>query len=138
MIGFGDGSHFVAHLGMSCCNHCANTTRQQLYADYSSTALLGMADFTYAGIKVICPVCHHGSGYRFAPLNSRFDKVFGGGNAKRKRAEVIASLKALASEADIPSTRSYYHGLSWLDKRRYRGMLEQLELNDLMVLIQHG
>lgn len=100
--------------------------------------VLGITEHTYAAVSVICPICHHGSSKQFTPFNSRMGKLFGGAAAKKSQAEAAELLTLLGKQINLSATRSYYETLSWLEKRRYRAMLDQLRLNDLVLAIHHG
>ena len=138
MYGFGHGSRFVAHLGVMKCQNCGNENRAQLYAGYTSTMLLGATDFEYQSASVVCPICHVGSTFQFPSPASRAGKLLGGSKRRSELDAALAKLNQLAQQAHIPSTQTHFESLGWIEKRRYRTMLQQLCLNELLIQLEHG
>lgn len=131
-MGYGHGSHFVAHLDKNYCSHCKNTAVTQLYAAYSSEMMLGVTEYSYNGISVVCPVCHYGYNIKFTPFNSRFFNLIAGKKAKEERAIALDTLKNLEKHINIDETRKFYENLNLLNRNDYRKMLKQIQLSNLL------
>jgi len=134
----GYGSEFVGFLGSSHCSHCGNTAKAALYAKYSSETFLFVTEYTYDGVSVVCPICHHGWEHTFTAFSSRLARLFMGKKAKAKRAAAINILAEIESQLDIQSLRHQYASLGWLQKRSYRKMLYQLRFQSTLVNLLHG
>lgn len=138
MYGYGHGSHFVAFLGPSHCQHCNNTKPQLLNASYSSEMLMGVTEYTYGGVSIVCPVCKYGFSFEFPPFNSRMSKWFGGKKTKEKWDDARRKLAALERSIDIELTKRVYVELGFFEKRRYQKMLDQLKFGNLLIQLKHA
>lgn len=138
MYGFGRGRHFMAYLNAQHCNHCNNTSRWQLYSNYYSEMLLGVTEFSYTGVDIVCPVCEFGNGISFHPFNSRMTKIFGSSKTKKDQEDAVRAIAELLAAVDIPETYNYFCSLGWINKRRYKAMLNQLKQGAFLVHLLHG
>ena len=68
MPAFGSGSTFVGYLPPESCDNCHNTKHKHIKSTYTSSSILGLTEYNYTGIAVVCPICEDGHLLNFPPF----------------------------------------------------------------------
>lgn len=118
MYGYGHNEAFVAWGRPITCEHCHNNGHEAIYAPYTYEMLMGIRKYTYGAIIIACHICRWGQ--------------------MIKRDKLPDAKAMLHNIINVPSVKSYYDKLGYLEKRRYLKMLEQLRLHDLVITLKHG